>query len=189
MSLIAKLYFCPLSHSTTNGTTHWEDCGPTVHFWRASLLLMPEEQPEAPGSTTSQQGHLLLPPQSRRTQQARLSDKGRPLCPSGPASTQVGAAADTERPQLQPKPEAQSRSKSELPQDPCPGGQKEEVLLGPKDGTQNQERAPRTPGSVFLPAGKPHQQQASTQVSADLQASRDWAVPSCMEPVIAGHHL
>ena len=81
MSLIAKLYFCPLSHSTTNGTTHWEDCGPTVHFWRASLLLMPEEQPEAPGSTTSQQGHLLLPPQSRRTQQARLSDKGRPLCP------------------------------------------------------------------------------------------------------------
>ena len=45
------------------------------------------------------------------------------------------------------------------------------------------------PSSVFLPSGKPHQQQANTQVSVDLQASRDWAAPSRMEPVIAGHHL
>lgn len=45
------------------------------------------------------------------------------------------------------------------------------------------------PGSVFLPPWKPHKQQANTQVSVDLQASGDWAEPSCMEAVIAGHHL
>lgn len=99
------------------------------------MLLMPEEQPEPPGSTTSHRATCcshLSPAGPNRLD--CLTGAGR-CVPQTPSAHGVGAAADTERPQLQPKPEPQSMSKSELPQSPCPGGQKEEVLLGPKDGT------------------------------------------------------